>query len=109
MAGIVAVMNSDPINEARKRANWERMKALGFVSEQGETVPLVKPHKCDGCYRPEQDPCGMWVIAAYTRQSNMVTRTVHGIAWHGLFKGYVYYRERGDAELDALRLNLRIG
>ena len=69
----------------------------------------VRPYKCDGCYRPEQDASGMWLLAAYTRQSSMVTRTVHGLTYgKGMFKGALLFSDHDDAVCYALRLNVRI-
>lgn len=66
---------------------------------------------CDGRYRPELDATGMYLLAAYTRQSNNVTRTVHGAVFRerGLFKACALYRDLADAQAKCDRLNVRIG
>jgi hypothetical protein len=69
-----------------------------------QTLPKAK---ADGRYRPVLHPSGMWVAAAYTRQSDIVTRTIHG-ANFGKFKAMVLYANRSMAERHCRRLNVRL-
>jgi hypothetical protein len=68
----------------------------------------IKHGECDGRYRVYPHHSGMFYLAAYTRQSDQVTRTLHGpmIRNH---RCVCFFADEGEARGTAERLNVRVG
>ena len=69
---------------------------------------MVSLTECDGRYRVYQHGGhGMYYLAAFTRQSDKVTRMLYGVDLAvGLF--VVFYNREADAQAKADRLNLKV-
>lgn len=68
----------------------------------------VKHAECDGRYRAYPHHSGMFYLAAYTRQADEVTRTLHGPVIRNR-RMVCFFSDEGEARGCAERLNVRMG
>ena len=60
--------------------------------------------ECDGRFRPYEHMSGMFYLAAYTRQSDIVTRLLHGPRIGGSVC-VLFFADEGDARAACDRIN----
>jgi hypothetical protein len=83
------------------------------ITTAGSLLAAVHAHaslklgECDGRYRVYPHHSGMFYLAAYTRQADQVTRTLHGpiIRNH---RCVCFFADEGEAHGTAERLNVRL-